>query len=373
MTSCDALIVGGGPAGSTCAWKLRRQGLDVLVLDKHTFPRDKPCAGWITPQVVDELKLDLADYQQSRTLQPITGFATALMTGPDVVTSYDRPISYGIRRREFDHYLLVRSGARVRLGEPLRSMERQADGWRVNGDIRTPLVIGAGGHFCPVARHLGAKPGRTETAVTAQEIEFEMTPAQIQECAVSPGVPYLYFCDDLTGYGWYYRKGNFLNVGLGREDPDELSKHVAVFCDLLKQRRKIPQDLPGKMVGHAYLLYHHAPRTVVSDGVLLIGDAAGLAYDLSGEGIRPAVESGLMAAEVVRAAAGNYPLANLQPYATQLQARFGKKERRSSLDFVPLGLYRLVAAQLMKSRWFSRHVIVERWFLNAHKAALSAG
>ncbi|MGH8709796.1 MAG: FAD-dependent oxidoreductase, partial [Burkholderiales bacterium] len=47
--SCDVLIVGGGPAGSTCAWQLVRASFDVLVLDKHTFPRDKVCAGWITP------------------------------------------------------------------------------------------------------------------------------------------------------------------------------------------------------------------------------------------------------------------------------------------------------------------------------------
>ena len=53
MTACDVLIVGGGPAGSTCAWKLRRPGLDVVVWDRQTFPRDKVCAGWITPQVVD--------------------------------------------------------------------------------------------------------------------------------------------------------------------------------------------------------------------------------------------------------------------------------------------------------------------------------
>ena len=50
--TCDALIVGGGPAGSSCARQLRRAGLDVLIMDKQEFPRDKVCAGWITPAVV---------------------------------------------------------------------------------------------------------------------------------------------------------------------------------------------------------------------------------------------------------------------------------------------------------------------------------
>ena len=55
MTRCDVVIAGGGPAGSTCAWKLREAGLDVIVLDAASFPRDKVCAGWITPQVVSEV------------------------------------------------------------------------------------------------------------------------------------------------------------------------------------------------------------------------------------------------------------------------------------------------------------------------------
>ncbi len=59
---------------------------------------------------------------------------------------------------------------------------------------------------------------------------------------------------------------------------------------------RIPADLPGKFKGHAYLLYAHGNRPVIGDGVMIIGDAAGLAYTQSGEGIRPAIESGLMAA-----------------------------------------------------------------------------
>ncbi len=56
METCDVLIAGGGPAGSTCAWALRQAGLDVIVADKAIFPRDKVCAGWITPQVVTDLR-----------------------------------------------------------------------------------------------------------------------------------------------------------------------------------------------------------------------------------------------------------------------------------------------------------------------------
>src|SRR5262245_15811956 len=122
MDKCDILIIGGGPAGSSCAWKLAGSGLDVLLLDSKVFPRDKPCAGWITPQLVDCLQLNLDDYRQGRVLEPLTGFALGIMGGAEVVSDYGKTISYGILRREFDHYLLQRCGARLRLGNPVKSI-----------------------------------------------------------------------------------------------------------------------------------------------------------------------------------------------------------------------------------------------------------
>src|SRR5690348_15306072 len=74
MRSCDVLIVGAGPAGSSCAWGLRSSRLDVLVLDKASFPRDKICGGWVTPFVLQALEIDPVEYAQGRTLQPISAF-----------------------------------------------------------------------------------------------------------------------------------------------------------------------------------------------------------------------------------------------------------------------------------------------------------
>ena len=68
-------------------------------------------------------------------------------------------MSYGIRRYEFDDYLLKRCGARLALGEPFKSLKREGDAWVVNGAYRAPLVVGAGGHFCPVARWLNPAAG----------------------------------------------------------------------------------------------------------------------------------------------------------------------------------------------------------------------
>src|SRR5262245_1901547 len=122
MTRCDVLIVGGGPAGSSCAWALCQAGFNVLILDRKIFPRDKPCAGWITPPVLEMLEIDPNEYGEGRVLGPITAFCTSLMGRPEVMTDFNQPISYGIRRCEFDQYLLDRTGARLRLGEPLKSL-----------------------------------------------------------------------------------------------------------------------------------------------------------------------------------------------------------------------------------------------------------
>ncbi len=375
METCDALIVGGGPAGSSCAWSLYRQGLDVVVMDKAEFPRDKVCAGWITPAVVEALQLDTDAYAGERVLQPITAFRTGLIDGRELETRYPDTVSYGIRRREFDDYLLQRSGARLLPGQPLESMERRGSQWLVNGAMSTSLVVGAGGHFCPVARFLGAKLGAGEPAVAAKEIEFEMDQRQREDCRVRAHMPELYFCRDLKGYGWCFRKGNYLNIGLGREGSHGLKEHLEHFCDFLKQRGRIPQDIPDRFHGHAYLLHGHAPRKLLDDGVLLVGDAAGLAYPQSGEGIRPAIESGLLAAAAIVEAKGDYRGQALASYAERLHARLGLAQAGGGLvpESVRDFLAATLAAPLMDSRWFTRHVVLDRWFLHADQAAMQAG
>jgi len=70
----DVLVVGGGPAGSTLAYYLSGSGLKIAIMDKVDFPRQKVCAGWVTPAVMQELNIDLEDYARGRELQAIHGF-----------------------------------------------------------------------------------------------------------------------------------------------------------------------------------------------------------------------------------------------------------------------------------------------------------
>jgi len=369
MDSCDVLIVGGGPAGSSCAWGLRSTGLRITILDKSIFPRNKVCGGWITPQVFEALAIDPEEYAQGRTLQPITGFRISCMGQPEVGVAYDRVVSYGIRRCEFDEFLLKRSRAEVREGVSVNSLGRSGDSWIINGEIKTRVLVGAGGHFCPVARFLSN--GNSLDPVVAQEVEFEMDARQAASCSIQPEIPELYFCRDVLGYGWCFRKGDFLNIGLGRLDQHALPEHVRRFFEFLRTTGRLAFEPPNPPCGHAYLLWDRSRQNLINDAVMLVGDAAGLAYSQSGEGILPAVESGLLAAQVIQSAEGNYAGDRLEHYEALLNERFSNKPRQHQrlAKHLPPGLRNRAAHLLLRKKWFCRRVVIDNWFLHAHDSA----
>jgi len=359
MTRCDALIVGGGPAGSTCARVLHQAGWRVIVMDRARFPRDKVCAGWVTPGVFRLLDLDPAEYRATgQTIQTVTGFRTSVMGDPAIETRYGRTISYAIRRCEFDTFLLNRSRAEVLHATPLASLERRGDEWIANGDITARVVVGAGGHFCPVARILrGETPdGRP---VVAREAEFRI---EGDDTDADGELPELFFCRDLEGYGWCVRKGAHLNIGLGRREHGDLNPHIDDFKAFLERTGLARRASLVKWRGHAYLASGTGARPLIADGVLVAGDAAGLAYPESGEGIKPAVESGRLAAETLIATRGRTGSEDLRPYEAELRRRYPPAPPTpAALAGVTKALGRL----LMRSPLFTRRVVIDRWFLRS--------
>jgi len=376
MEDFDVLIIGAGPAGSTLARNLQHSGLHIALIDKSTFPRNKVCAGWVTPEVMRLLNIDPDDYAQGHVLQQINGFKVGLSTESLQLIDYPQgPISYGVRRIEFDHYLLQKSATQLLPAETVVKLEKISEGiqsgWIVNDKYRSKLIVGAGGHFCPVAQAMKDK-AIIERAVLAQEVEFEMDAQQLSQCTIDEKTPELYFSADLLGYGWIFRKGNYLNIGLGREDKNHLSTHVKIFYHSLTERSRTPQQIPPAFNGHAYLLYPHSARKMLGDNYLLIGDAAGLAYARSGEGIRPAVESAILAAEVITSSNGNYSQKKLRPYQALIESRFGQRPAQPQLfDYLPEVFKTTLARSLMKTEWFSRNILIDKWFLQSRQKPLS--
>src|SRR5438046_637680 len=158
MTVSDVLVVGGGPAGSTVAWRLARAGARVTVLDAARFPRVKLCAGWVTPAALADLELDPSAYPH--TIQPFSAVSVAV-GDVEHETHWERTASYGIVRAEFDTFLLRRAaaaGVQVHEGARVREVREVPGGVEAASDAGTFTaggVVGAGGHGCPGARALG--------------------------------------------------------------------------------------------------------------------------------------------------------------------------------------------------------------------------
>lgn len=296
MIHADVLIVGGGPAGAACAWALRRRGLDALILDRATFPRLKLCAGWITPEVLADLEIEPGDYPcalttVTRLVVSVRGLRLRLPTH-----------QLAIRRIEFDDWLLQRSGARV-VQHHAREITRQDGGYVVDGEYFGRYLVGAGGTHCPVARTLFAdvNPSPREALIVTQEEEF-VYPHALE----GPGnACHLWFLTHgLPGYAWYVPKAEgVVNVGVGgkatrlKARGETIREHwehlVAALEDL-----GLVRGYDFAPEGHAYYVRQGEPRLRLGNA-FVAGDAAGLATSDMGEGIAPAVRSGLFIAEAI--------------------------------------------------------------------------
>jgi len=294
MLEADVIIVGGGPAGAACAWKLHQDGLSVIVLDKKDFPRPKLCAGWITPGVFRDLQLQKEDYPHGLlTFRKLYFHAYGRTLG--VATC-----QHSIRRIEFDHWLLQRARVPVRRHK-VRQIRRENGTYVIDEAFCCRHLVGAGGTHCPVYRTFfkEARPRNAHRLITTVEEEFEY------DCR-DPDCHLWFFENGLPGYAWYVPKaGGYLNVGIG-----------AKFSALKKRQANIRRhwdhftarlaDL-SLVHGHrfrprGYNYYLRQPVKGAQQGrAYLVGDAAGLATFDMGEGIGPAVKSGIRCARAIAA------------------------------------------------------------------------
>jgi menaquinone-9 beta-reductase len=293
----DALIVGGGPAGSTCARALTKAGARVAIIDRAEFPRVKLCAGWLSPPFWDVIGRAPTEYPRG-----LWEWHTCHVHYRG--KQYSMPgHGWFIRRFELDDWLLHESGAELHLGVNVKDIVREDGAWRI-GELRAKYLIGAGGTHCPVARMLA--PERPRRAVGVQELELQTDANAVARTRLGDdGEPELVLFDGLGGYGWNVPKSDWLNIGVGTLNANAVRDAWQVTHALLRSAGHIPDEAEPQLQhlkGHSYFLFDPAHLDgAAKDNAFLIGDSLGLAHPLTAEGIVPAVTSGRVLAEAILA------------------------------------------------------------------------
>ncbi|MDP9065411.1 MAG: FAD-dependent monooxygenase [Pseudomonadota bacterium] len=291
MRTCDVIVVGGGPAGSAAAGRLQGAGANVVVLDRERFPRHKLCAGWITPQVMNDLAMEVAAYPHSflsfrRLHWHLRGVRIPIPC-----------VQHSIRRFEFDAWLLERSGAEV-IHHGVRQIRRERGAYVIDEAFRCQYLIGAAGTSCPVRRTFFEaslpRPRALQTVTLEAEFPHEW---RDPDC-------HLYFFDrGLPGYSWYVPKASgWLNIGVGAMAARLKGRNENIRLHWQHLAAKIAKQfdiaLPADPLGYSY--YVRGPVTPARvDNAFIAGDAAGLATRDLCEGIGPAIRSGQRAAAAI--------------------------------------------------------------------------
>ena len=343
--SADVIVVGAGPAGSSVGFHLATAGLDVLVLEKTNFPREKVCGDGLAPRAVKALAsmgvpFTGEGWHRHRGLRIIGGGGRIELDWPDL-SSYP---GYGLvrARTDFDQLLArhaEKAGARVLEGVTVDGPVLDDRTGRIAGvsakdgrQFRAPLVVAADGNSSRLSVAMGLHK-RDDRPLGVAVRTYYTSPRHDDEYLEA----WLDLWDGsslLPGYGWIFGMGDGTsNVGLGLLNTSSGFGDIDYRVMLRKWLASMPpewgfseenrtQPVRGAALPMGFNRTPHYTR-----GLLLAGDAGGMVNPFNGEGIAYALESGELAARVITQALAR-PTAGgrervLQTYPRQLKDAYG--------------------------------------------------
>ena len=335
-TSTDVLVVGAGPAGSSAAAWCARAGLDVLLVDSETFPRDKPCGDGLTPRAISELhSLGLGDWLTDRARNfglRAAGFGQELyLPWPGGSLPNYGGASPRLVLDDAIRQVALESGARALEG--LRASDVVIENGQVRAvrfgdtEIRCRRLIVADGARSQLGRKLGRQWHRSTAYGVAARGYID------SERADDPWISsHLELRGErnelLSGYGWIFPLGDGqVNIGVGtlatEKHPADVNLKSLMNHYANQQREHWKLEGEVREPASALLPMGGAVSGVAGPNWVLIGDAAGCVNPLNGEGIDYGLETGHLAAQLFAETVPNASLNYTQRWPDILRQNYG--------------------------------------------------
>ncbi|MFF1833529.1 geranylgeranyl reductase family protein [Streptomyces sp. NPDC058231] len=350
----DVIVVGAGPAGSAAAYHLARAGIDVLLLEKAHFPREKVCGDGLTPRAVHQLirmgiDINAPGWTRSRGMRWVAGAHQVHIDWPALGRYPDFGLSRS--RHDFDDILArhaVAAGARLRSGVKVTGPVTDRTG-RITGVtatagakepvvFRAPIVVAADGASARLALAMGLQRDTNRQIATAAR-RYYRSPERSREEYLELWADLRFPGSDhyLPGYGWIFPMGDGrVNVGLGalphrRHGIADLRATLDQWLARTPHAWGLHEENADGPVRSAALPLGFNRHPLYTRGLLLVGDSGGMVSPWNGEGIGQAMEAGEVAAESATLALALPPGPRrervLHSYPVEMNRRWGRYYR----------------------------------------------